>query len=81
MIGKRVFNLLYVHVSAVSVLKPVNKDLVSKAIANFPAEANEVINVFKIAMDASLVVGLNYKNFFSDLFLKLHESCNVEMPI
>ena len=80
MIGKRVFNSLYVHITAVSLLDPVNKDLVSKAISNLPDEALEAINVFKIAMDASFVVGLNYKNFFTDPFPKLHESWNVEMP-
>ena len=49
MIGKRVFNSLYVHVTAVSVIEPVNKDLISKAISNLPDEAKKVINVFKIA--------------------------------
>ena len=34
----------------------------------------------KLPLDASFVVGLNYKNFFSDPFPKLHESWHVEMP-
>jgi len=68
-IGKKVFDDLYIHKSAIGLLvEDSHKNLISAAISLLPLEAQNSINVYKINTKTGRISLLEYTDFETEAF-------------
>lgn len=78
-IGKKVFDDLYIHKSAIGLLvENSHKNLISSAISLLPLEAQNSINVYKINTKTGRISLLEYTDFESEAFPILLSSWVIE---
>ncbi|MEI6872666.1 MAG: DNA phosphorothioation-associated putative methyltransferase, partial [Verrucomicrobiota bacterium] len=78
--GKRVYNKLYIHVSAVNTLDGTNASLLSEAAGLAKLSIDSDFNVARLSEDHHDVALLDYPRFLEDAFPALARSWRVHMP-
>jgi hypothetical protein len=68
-IGKKVFDDLYLHISAIDLLtSEIHRDLIATALTVIPSEAQSDINVIKLNVRSGRISLIQYADFESSPF-------------